>query len=170
VNIHEYQAKDVLRRYGVPIPPGEVATTPEQAEEIARRVGKAVMVKAQVHVGGRGKAGGVKYCPTPEVAREKAEAILGMDIKGLTVEKVLVTEAADIGTEAYVGIIAFAVLLPCAMIREGDASTVCSTAYSQKISSKSPGVDGFAEPYEAQHPWLLHAIMSPSRPRPALLD
>jgi succinyl-CoA synthetase beta subunit len=82
-----------------------VATTPEQAEEIARRVGKPVMVKAQVHVGGRGKAGGVKYCATPEVAREKAEAILGMDIKGLTVEKVLVTEAADIGTEAYVGII-----------------------------------------------------------------
>jgi succinyl-CoA synthetase beta subunit len=58
-----------------------------------------------VHAGGRGKAGGVKYCPTPEVAREKAQAILGMDIKGLTVEKVLVTEAADIGTEAYVGII-----------------------------------------------------------------
>jgi succinyl-CoA synthetase beta subunit len=105
VNIHEYQAKDVLRRYGVPIPPGEVATTPDAAEQIARRVGKPVMVKAQVHVGGRGKAGGVKYCPTPEAAREKAQAILGMDIKGLTVEKVLVTEAADIGTEAYVGII-----------------------------------------------------------------
>src|SRR5947208_1613923 len=62
VNIHEYQAKDVLRRYGVPIPPGEVATTPDEAESIARRIGKPVMVKAQVHVGGRGKAGGVKYC------------------------------------------------------------------------------------------------------------
>jgi succinyl-CoA synthetase beta subunit len=105
VNIHEYQAKDVLRRYGVPIPPGEVATTPDEAEAIARRVGKPVMVKAQVHVGGRGKAGGVKFCPTPEVAREKASAILGMDIKGLTVQKVLVTEASDIGSEAYVGII-----------------------------------------------------------------
>jgi succinyl-CoA synthetase beta subunit len=105
VNIHEYQAKDVLRRYGVPIPPGEVATSPDQAEQIARRIGKAVMVKAQVHVGGRGKAGGVKFCPTPEAAREKAQAILGMDIKGLTVEKVLVAEAADIGSEAYVGII-----------------------------------------------------------------
>jgi succinyl-CoA synthetase beta subunit len=105
VNIHEYQAKDILRRYGVPIPPGEVATTPDEAEAIARKIGKPVMVKAQVHVGGRGKAGGVKYCPTPEVAREKASAILGMDIKGLTVEKVLVTEAADIGSEAYVGII-----------------------------------------------------------------
>ena len=105
VNIHEYQAKDVLRRYGVPIPPGEVATTPDEAAAIASRIGKPVMVKAQVHVGGRGKAGGVKYCATPEAAREKAQAILGMDIKGLTVEKVLVTEAADIGTEAYVGVI-----------------------------------------------------------------
>ena len=105
MNIHEYQAKDILRRYGVPIPPGEVASTPDQAEAIARRLGTAVMVKAQVHAGGRGKAGGVKFCKTPADAREKAAAILGMQIKGLTVEKVLVTEAADIGTEAYVGII-----------------------------------------------------------------
>lgn len=105
MNIHEYQAKDILRRYGVPIPAGEVATTPDEAEAIARRIGKPVMVKAQVHAGGRGKAGGVKYASTPEAARERAQAILGMDIKGLTVEKVLVTEAADIGTEAYVGII-----------------------------------------------------------------
>ena len=105
MNLHEYQAKDLLRAVGVPIPPGEVATTPEQAEAIARRYGKPVMVKAQVHVGGRGKAGGVKYCPNPAVAKEKAAAILGMDIKGLTVEKVLVAEAADIGSEAYVGII-----------------------------------------------------------------
>ena len=105
MNLHEYQAKELLRAVGVPIPPGEVATTPEQAEGIARKYGKPVMVKAQVHVGGRGKAGGVKYCPTPEAAKEKASAILGMDIKGLTVEKVLVAEAADIGSEAYVGII-----------------------------------------------------------------
>jgi len=105
VNIHEFQAKEIFRAVGVPIPPGEVATTPEQAEEIAARYGKPVMVKAQVHAGGRGKAGGVKYCPTPAAAKEKAAAILGMEIKGLTVEQVLVTEAADIGTEAYVGII-----------------------------------------------------------------
>jgi succinyl-CoA synthetase beta subunit len=105
VNIHEYQAKDILRRYGVPIPPGQVATTPDEAFALAKELGTAVMVKAQVHAGGRGKAGGVKFCPTPEAAKEKATAILGMQIKGLTVEKVLVTEAADIGTEAYVGII-----------------------------------------------------------------
>jgi succinyl-CoA synthetase beta subunit len=105
VNLHEYQAKELLRVAGVPIPPGEVATTPEQAEAIAKRYGAAVMVKAQVHAGGRGKAGGVKFCPTPDVAKEKASAILGMTIKDLTVEKVLVTVAADIGSEAYVGII-----------------------------------------------------------------
>ncbi len=105
MNIHEYQAKDLLRAQGVPIPPGEVATTPAEAEAIATKYGTAVMVKAQVHVGGRGKAGGVKFCPTPADAKAKATAILGMDIKGLTVEKVLVTVAADIGSEAYVGII-----------------------------------------------------------------
>jgi len=105
VNIHEYQAKEILRGYGVPIPPGEVATTPGEAESIAKKYGTAVMVKAQVHAGGRGKAGGVKFCKTPADAKEKATAILGMKIKDLTVEKVLVTVAADIGSEAYVGII-----------------------------------------------------------------
>ncbi|HEY0021802.1 MAG TPA: ADP-forming succinate--CoA ligase subunit beta [Longimicrobium sp.] len=105
MNIHEYQAKELLAAQGVPVPMGEVATTPEQAEAIARRLGGAVVVKAQVHVGGRGKAGGVKLASTPEEARDKAAAILGMDIKGLTVEKVLIAPAEDIATEAYVGII-----------------------------------------------------------------
>ena len=105
MNLHEYQAKEILRRFGVAIPPGEVATTAAQAEAIATKFGTAVMVKAQVHAGGRGKAGGVKFCKTPADAKEKAAAILGMKIKGLTVEKVLVTVAADIGSEAYVGII-----------------------------------------------------------------
>ena len=105
MNIHEYQAKEILRGYGVPIPPGEVATTAEEAEQIARRIGRTVVVKAQVHAGGRGKAGGVKLAKTPEEARDVAGKILGMQIKGLTVEKVLVTDAADIASEAYVGII-----------------------------------------------------------------
>ncbi len=105
MNIHEYQAKEILRGFGVPIPAGDIATTPEQAEQLAIKLGTAVMVKAQVHAGGRGKAGGVKFCKTPADAKEKATAILGMQIKGLTVEKVLVTVAADIASEAYVGII-----------------------------------------------------------------
>jgi succinyl-CoA synthetase beta subunit len=105
VNIHEYQAKELLRAEGVPIPRGEVATNPQQAEAIARKMGGAVVVKAQVHAGGRGKAGGVKLAKSPEEAREVASKILGMKIKGLPVEKVLVTSAADIANEAYVGII-----------------------------------------------------------------
>ena len=105
MNIHEYQAKDIFRQHGIPIPPGGVATTPSEAEALARRYGTTVVVKAQVHVGGRGKAGGVKLAKTPEEAREIASRILGMQIKGLTVHKVLVTPAAEIATEAYVGII-----------------------------------------------------------------
>ncbi len=103
MNIHEYQAKEVFRKAGIPVPPGGVAETPEQAEAIARELGGRVVVKAQVHSGGRGKAGGGKLASTPEEAKAHASAILGMDIKGLTVEKVLVTPAEEIATEAYVG-------------------------------------------------------------------
>ena len=105
MNIHEYQAKDLLRAQGVPIPPGEVASTPAEAEAIAKQYGGTVVVKAQVHAGGRGKAGGVKLAKSPAEAKEIASKILGMQIKGLTVEKVLVTPAADIASEAYVGVI-----------------------------------------------------------------
>ena len=105
MNIHEYQAKECFRAAGIPVPPGEVATTPEQAEAIARKFGGMTVVKAQVHSGGRGKAGGVKLAKTPEEAREHASKILGMEIKGLTVSKVLVTTAEDIASEAYVGVL-----------------------------------------------------------------
>jgi len=105
VDIHEYQAKEIFRKYGIPIPPGEVAATPEEAEAIARKFGKTVVVKAQVHAGGRGKAGGVKLARTPEEAKSIAAQILKLKIKGLPVQKVLVTPAADIASEAYVGII-----------------------------------------------------------------
>jgi succinyl-CoA synthetase beta subunit len=105
VNIHEYQAKELLRSIGVPIPPGRVAATPDEAGAIARDFGGTVVVKAQVHAGGRGKAGGVKLAKSPDEAQSIAAKILGMRIKGLTVEKVLVTPAAEIASEAYVGII-----------------------------------------------------------------
>ncbi|MDQ6887961.1 MAG: ADP-forming succinate--CoA ligase subunit beta [Gemmatimonadota bacterium] len=105
MNIHEYQAKEIFRSVGIPIPPGEIATSPDEAERLARQFGGTVVVKAQVHSGGRGKAGGVKLAKSPTEARQVASAILGMQIKGLTVEKVLVTPAADIASEAYAGII-----------------------------------------------------------------
>jgi succinyl-CoA synthetase beta subunit len=105
VNIHEYQAKEIFRKNGIPIPPGEFATTPEEAEAIARKFGGTVVVKAQVHAGGRGKAGGVKLARTPADVKSIAAQILKLRIKDLPVKKVLVTPAADIASEAYVGII-----------------------------------------------------------------
>lgn len=105
MKIHEYQAKEIFLKYKIPVPPGEVATTPEQAKEIAQRIGKPVMIKSQVHVGGRGKAGGIKSAQNPDEAYQKAQNILGMDIKGLKVKKVLVTESKDISSEAYIGVI-----------------------------------------------------------------
>lgn len=105
MKVHEYQAKELFVERGLPVPEGRVATTPEEAGKIAAEIGGEVVIKAQVHVGGRGKAGGVKLAKNAAEAQEKAAAILGMDIKGLTVEKVLVTRAVDIADEYYVGII-----------------------------------------------------------------
>jgi succinyl-CoA synthetase beta subunit len=105
MNIHEYQAREILQAHGVAVPAGAVASTAEEVERIAKQLGGTVVIKAQVHAGGRGKAGGVKLASDPKDAREKAGAILGMQIKGLTVEKVLVAPAEDIASEAYVGVI-----------------------------------------------------------------
>ena len=105
MNLHEYQARDLLKAAGVPMFDGDVASTPTEAEAIARRLGGTVVVKAQVHVGGRGKAGGVKLARNPAEALECASQILGMSIKGLVVNKVLVVPAADIATESYLGLI-----------------------------------------------------------------
>jgi succinyl-CoA synthetase beta subunit len=101
VDLFEYQAKQLFAAHGVPVSLGEVADTPEQAKAIAERIGGVVVVKAQVKVGGRGKAGGVKVARTPEDAFEAAQAILGMDIKGHTVHRVLVDPGADIRSEYY---------------------------------------------------------------------
>lgn len=105
MNLHEYQAKDLLARFGVPVPPGKVAYTPDEAKRIAEEYGKMVVIKAQVHVGGRGKAGGVKLANTPAEAFDKTQAILGLNIKGLIVKKVLVAQAVDIAKEYYAGMI-----------------------------------------------------------------
>ena len=105
MKLHEYQSKRIFAKYGVPIPKGEVAASPTEAREIAQLLGGPVVVKSQVLVGGRGKAGGIKLAKTPEEAETYAEQILGMDIKGLTVEKVLIDQAADIQKEIYLGIV-----------------------------------------------------------------
>jgi succinyl-CoA synthetase beta subunit len=101
LDLFEYQARDLFAAHGVPVLRGGVATTPERASEIAADLGGTVVIKAQVKVGGRGKAGGVKLADGPDDAKAKATAILGMDIKGHTVHRVLVAEASDIAEEYY---------------------------------------------------------------------
>lgn len=105
MNLHEYQARSLLRDGGIPVPDGDVADTPDEVEAIAARLGRGVVVKAQVHTGGRGKAGGVKLAADAAEAKAVAQQILGMQIKGLTVEKVLVAPAEEIASESYVGVI-----------------------------------------------------------------
>jgi succinyl-CoA synthetase beta subunit len=102
VDLYEYQAKDLFAAHNVPVVPGKVCTTAEEARAAAAEIGGLVVVKAQVKVGGRGKAGGVKLAQTPDEAFEHATNILGLDIKGHTVRKILVAAAADIETEYYV--------------------------------------------------------------------
>ncbi|MGM1060742.1 ADP-forming succinate--CoA ligase subunit beta [Saccharothrix sp. Mg75] len=101
MDLYEYQAKDLFAAHDVPVLPGDVATTPAEAKAIAERFGQTVVVKAQVKTGGRGKAGGVKLAENPDETQAKAEAILGLDIKGHTVHRVLVTPASDIAEEYY---------------------------------------------------------------------
>ena len=102
MDLYEYQAKHLFDSHGIPVTPGEVCTTPGAAHEAARKIGAAVVVKAQVKTGGRGKAGGVKLAATPQEAQDRAEDILGLDISGHVVRRVLVTQATDIAEEYYV--------------------------------------------------------------------
>ena len=105
MNIHEYQAAELFAKYGLPVNPGRVARTPEEAAAHARAIGGTVVLKAQVHSGGRGKAGGVKLAKSPEEAAEKTGQILGLDIRGHIVQQVLVAPGADIAKEYYLGAI-----------------------------------------------------------------
>src|SRR5437879_2602341 len=111
MKIHEYQAKQILARHNVRIPRGEVAYTKEEAREIAHRIGGAVVVKAQIHAGGRGKGGGVKLAKSPDEASEIAGRMLGMNLvtaqtgpEGRRVQKVLIEEGLEIRKELYLGI------------------------------------------------------------------
>jgi succinyl-CoA synthetase beta subunit len=112
MNIHEYQAKAVLSKYGVAVPKGKVADTPQEAEDIAKEFGTAVVVKAQIHAGGRGKGGGVKFAKTHDEAREFAKQIIGMNLvthqtgpQGKKVKRVLVEQAGKIKRELYLGMV-----------------------------------------------------------------
>lgn len=104
MKLHEYQAKKLLADRGVPVPTGEVVETPQEARQVAERIARPVVVKAQVHVGGRGKAGGIRKAETPQEAEHVAASILSMRLKGLPVKKVLVEEALELSEEYYLGL------------------------------------------------------------------
>lgn len=104
MKLHEYQSKQIFASYGIPIPRGEVARSAEEAQQTAEDIGGRVVIKAQVLVGGRGKAGGIRLAKSPQEARDVAEQVLQMEIKGLPVRKVLVDEAVGIIKEIYLGI------------------------------------------------------------------
>jgi succinyl-CoA synthetase beta subunit len=153
MNIHEFQARDLLRRYGLPVPPHRVASVPGEAEAAAAAFGGSVVIKAQVHAGGRGKAGGVKLAKSGSEARQHATAILGMRIKDLAVRRVLVAPAAEIAQEIYVGITldraaARPVLMLCA---EGgiDIEEVARTAPEKIVRQHLDPVAGL-EPFAAR--------------------
>jgi len=153
VNLHEYQARALLKAAGVPVPDGDVATTPAEVEAIAARLGGRVVVKAQVHAGGRGKAGGVKLADDPKDARAKAEQILGMQIKGLTVQKVLVVPAADIASESYVGIIVDrASQRPVFMVSPAGGVDI------EQVAAETPEKI-FREPIDPRYGLLTHQAM-----------
>jgi len=112
MKIHEYQAKQILAKFGVQIPTGEVADTSFKAREIAQQIGSRVVLKAQIHAGGRGKGGGIKLADNPEEAEKIAQEMIGMTLvthqtgpEGKNVKRILVEEALDIAKELYVGIV-----------------------------------------------------------------
>ena len=105
MKLHEYQSKRIFSDYGIPIPEGDTATSPTEVREIVKRIGSPVVIKSQVLVGGRGKAGGIKMAKNGDEAEKLARQILGMNIKGLTVDTVLVDQAVNIKQELYLGIV-----------------------------------------------------------------
>jgi succinyl-CoA synthetase beta subunit len=152
MNLHEYQGKELFARFGIPVLPGQVAATPEEARDIARSVGGTVVIKAQVLVGGRGKAGGVKLAHTPDEAAERAREILALTIKGLPVHKVLVAEAAEIAKEYYLSVVmdreAKAPLIMFSAEGGVDIEEVAKTR-PERIVRRHIGLEGL-RPYQAR--------------------
>ncbi len=160
MNLHEYQGKELFARFGLPVLPGQVAGTPEEARDIAASIGGTVVIKAQVQAGGRGKAGGVKLAHTPDEAFEKARAILALTIKGLPVRKVLVAQAADIAKEYYCAIV---------MDREKKAPLVMLSSEGgvdiEEVAHSAPEkIVKFHIPLEGLRPYMARNLMAPLFP------
>src|SRR5215831_9955577 len=160
MNLHEYQGKELFARFGIPVLPGQVAETPEEARDIAASIGGMVVIKAQVQAGGRGKAGGVKLAHSPEDALERARDILALVIKGLPVRKVLVAQAADIAKEYYCAIV---------MDREKKAPLVMLSAEGgvdiEEVARTTPEkITKFHIPLEGLRPYVARDLMRPLFP------
>jgi succinyl-CoA synthetase beta subunit len=156
MNLHEYQAKELFQRAGIPIAQGIVATTPAEARAAAERIGGAVVVKAQVHSGGRGKAGGVKFAPTPAEAEGKARDILALTIQGLPVRKVLVAAAVDIASETYAAILVDrAAKRPLLMVSAAGGVDIEETAHTNPRAIHRVLID----PVTGLLPWQARAAM-----------
>jgi succinyl-CoA synthetase beta subunit len=152
MNLHEYQAKELFARAGLPVLPGQVAATAEEARDIAASLDGPVVIKAQVLVGGRGKAGGVQLAQTPDEALEKARAILALTIKGLPRRKVLVAKAAEIARELYLSIVLDrAAKLPLIMLSAEGGVEIEEVARTtpEKIVRQHIGLSGL-RPYQAR--------------------
>ncbi len=163
MKIHEYQAKEILKSYGVPVPNGRVAETPEEARKVAGEIGgKPIVVKAQIHAGGRGKGGGIQVVNSPEETEKAAREILGMTLithqtgpSGRLVRKVLVEEGADIKEELYLGIV---------MDRSRECPVIMASREGgveiEKVAVESPEkiVKEWVEPYVGLRPFQINKI------------
>ena len=157
MNLHEYQGKELFARFGLPVLPGQVATTPEEARDVAASIGGTVVIKAQVQAGGRGKAGGVKLANSPEEAMAKARDILALTIKGLPVRKVLVTQAADIARELYLSIVLDrGRRMPLVMLSAEGGVDI------EEVAAKTPEkIVRLAVPLEGLRPYQARALFQP---------
>ncbi len=155
MNVHEYQAADVLASHGIPVNAGSVAETPAGARAVAEKLGSAVAVKAQVHTGGRGKAGGIKLAKTPADAEAVARAILGMDINGHTVNKVLIVPAVDIQREIYLGVILDRAQRQISLMASAEGGVDIET-----VARETPEkiVRVLADPYLGLHAWQAREV------------
>jgi len=155
MNLHEHQAAELFAAHGIRTNGGAVAVTPEEAEAVARSTGHAVVIKAQVHTGGRGKAGGVKLARTAEDARDAASAILGLDIRGHVVRKVLVAPAADIAQEFYLGVTLDRTRRQNVMMASAEGGVDI-----EEVARERPDriVRSLVDPFLGLHPWQARQI------------
>ncbi len=162
MKLHEYQSKQIFARYDIPIPEGEVAATPQEARAIAERLGLPVVIKAQVLVGGRGKAGGIRIARTPQEAEDLAAHILSLQIKGLPVRKVLVARAVDIRQEIYLGIVVDRVASRPVMMASSEGGVdIEEVARTQPEAIQKVHIDPFVGLRAYQTLWLAKRIGLP---------